>query len=203
MHETTRPHHFTDNKLTGGQRTIRDINSELAKLQSSYSSAVLRRDEATKALAMEISNQQFEKWQTEHLTKRQKDYKQQFEKIRADIAALKSHMPMIGENFILSIKIVSSLFNCKIPVIQSTKKKKNNNVFSSCLLLTEEGCRRCLPGWTFMNSVCYYFPLSDNISQRPWLQARQFCTRHGADLAVVDTSAKHVRSNINLTCDSF
>lgn len=109
MHETTRPHHFTDNKLTGGQRTIRDINGELAKLQSSYDSAVLRRDEASKALATEISNQQFEKWQTEHLTKRQKDYKQQSEKIRADIAVLKSHMPMIGENFILSVKIVSSV----------------------------------------------------------------------------------------------
>lgn len=131
MHETTR--HFTDNKLTGGQRTIRDINSELAKLQSYYNSAVLRRDEATKALALEISNQQFEKWQSEHLMRRQQDYKQQFEKIRVDIAALKSHMPMIGDNFILCLRIISSLFNSKIPVIQSTKKKIMCFLHVSCL----------------------------------------------------------------------
>ncbi len=60
-------------------------------------------------------------------------------------------------------------------------------------LVTEEGCRHCLPGWTLMNSLCYFFPFSEEISRRSWNDARQFCTRHGADLAVVDSREKHVR----------
>lgn len=57
----------------------------------------------------------------------------------------------------------------------------------------EEGCRHCLPGWTYMNSICYYFPFSEAISGRSWLEARQFCLKQGGDLAKIDSREKHVR----------
>uniref|UniRef100_A0A3B4YFN7 CD209 antigen-like n=1 Tax=Seriola lalandi dorsalis TaxID=1841481 RepID=A0A3B4YFN7_SERLL len=45
-----------------------------------------------------------------------------------------------------------------------------------------EGCRHCLPGWTYMNSACYYIATSEALSRRPWYQARQFCINQGGDL---------------------
>lgn len=54
-----------------------------------------------------------------------------------------------------------------------------------------------------MDSVCYYFPFSDVMHRRPWLQAREFCRLHGADLAVVNTTAKNVRLNTTLALVLF
>ncbi|XP_040915998.1 CD209 antigen-like [Toxotes jaculatrix] len=139
------------NKLTGGHQTITDINSEVAKLQATYNLAIQRRDEAKKQLAAEVSEQQRTKWELEHQNRRCKDYENKADKIKTEIAGLKSHIPMI-----------------------------------------EEGCRHCLPGWTFMNSQCYYFAFSEAISRRSWLEARQFCKKQGGDLAVIDSTAKHM-----------
>uniref|UniRef100_A0A3B3X516 C-type lectin domain-containing protein n=1 Tax=Poecilia mexicana TaxID=48701 RepID=A0A3B3X516_9TELE len=116
----------------------------------------------TKQLAMEISEQQLIKWELEHQTLRVKDYEKQVEKLQMDIASLQSHLPMISER----------LFN-------PYKYKR-------------EGCRHCLPGWTFMSSSCYYFPFSDTFYRTSWNEARQSCRRQGGDLAIVNNREKHV-----------
>lgn len=92
---------FADNKLTSGQRTVRDFSRELVKLQNSYNSAIQRRDDAKKELAEELNSQRMQRWETEHLVKREKDYKEQLDKLHLEIVGLKSHLPMLGENFIV------------------------------------------------------------------------------------------------------
>lgn len=109
MYETTHRLHFTDNKLTSGQRTVRDFSRELTKLQNSYNSAIQRRDDAKKELAKEHNSQQLQRWEIQHLAKREKDYKEQLDKIHLEIVGLKSHMPMLGENFVFP-SMSSSLF---------------------------------------------------------------------------------------------
>ncbi|KAL7379591.1 hypothetical protein ABVT39_001967 [Epinephelus coioides] len=139
------------NKLTGGQSAVMDISREVVKLQAAYNTAIQSRDDAKKELAREINEQQITKWELEHERKRSKTYEKQADKLQMDIAALKSHMPML-----------------------------------------KQGCRHCLPGWTFMNSLCYYFPFSEDISRRPWQEARNFCTKQGGNLAVIDSREKHL-----------
>ncbi|KAK5916702.1 hypothetical protein CgunFtcFv8_011658 [Champsocephalus gunnari] len=131
--------------------TIMDISAEVAKLQAAYDAAIWHRDEAKKQLAREIREQQITKWELDHQKSRRMDYLKLSDNILMEIAALKSHIPMI-----------------------------------------KEGCRHCLPGWTFMHSVCYYFPFSDVFSPRSWQEARQFCINQGGDLAVIDSREKHL-----------
>nr|XP_015825661.2 CD209 antigen-like protein E [Nothobranchius furzeri] len=83
-------------KLTDGD-VVKDISSEIAKLQISYNAAVQGRDDALKLLATERSQQQVTRWEHEHLTARIKDYGNQVERIQMDIATLKSQLPMIRE----------------------------------------------------------------------------------------------------------
>ncbi|XP_067336342.1 CD209 antigen-like protein 2 [Channa argus] len=138
-------------KLTEGHQTIAGISNEVAKLQATYNTAIQSRDEAKKQLVKEISEQQLTKWELEHQNRRRNDYEKQINKIKTEIAVLKSHLPMIME-----------------------------------------GCRQCLPGWTFLNSMCYYFAFSDAISRRSWQEARNFCKKQGADLAVIESREKHL-----------
>ncbi|XP_028251186.1 CD209 antigen-like [Parambassis ranga] len=58
--------------------------------------------------------------------------------------------------------------------------------------MIEEGCRQCMPGWTFMNSRCYYITFSNNL-RKPWLVARRYCKIKGGDLAVIDSRETHMR----------
>ncbi|XP_030574618.1 C-type lectin domain family 4 member M-like [Archocentrus centrarchus] len=58
--------------------------------------------------------------------------------------------------------------------------------------MLKDGCRHCLPGWTFINSWCYYLPFSDEISRKPWLDARNFCKRQGSDLVVINSREEHL-----------
>lgn len=125
MRETTHPHHFTDNKLTTGQRTVMDINSELIKLQTSHKNAIQGRDDAKKELASERNHQKQQKWEMENLVRREKDFKEQLDKVHMEIVALRSHMPVLGENCILPSPIFSFCYNC-----QATNNKKKNHVFS-------------------------------------------------------------------------
>lgn len=192
MRETTHPHHFTDNKLTTGQRTVMDINSELIKLQTSHKNAIQRRDDAKKELASERNHQKQQKWEMENLVRREKDFKEQLDKVHMEIVALRSHMPVLGENCILPSPIFSFCYNCQA----TNNKKKKSCVFS--LFLTEEGCRRCLTGWIFMNSMCYYLPFSDTAVRKTWQEARRFCQKYKSDLAVIDNNQKHVRYIIKL-----
>ncbi|XP_061898054.1 C-type lectin domain family 4 member M-like [Entelurus aequoreus] len=78
---------------------------------------------------------------------------------------------------------------------QADKILLDTVVLKSHIPMIEEGCRHCSPGWTFINSVCYFFSFSDTYSRRSWQEARQFCKKHGADLAVVDTSEKQMTIN--------
>ncbi|KAK2826124.1 hypothetical protein Q5P01_020338 [Channa striata] len=65
-------------------------------------------------------------------------------------------------------------------------------LLKSHLPMINDGCRHCLPGWTFLNSVCYYFAFSDAISSRSWQEARNFCKRQGADLAIIESREKNI-----------
>lgn len=58
------------------------------------------------------------------------------------------------------------------------------------LPLISGGCRHCPPGWILMNSVCYYFPLSDTAEKKTWKKARDFCQMSGGDLFIIDTRDK-------------
>ncbi|KAM4625324.1 uncharacterized protein ACJ7VT_003780 isoform 2-T2 [Polymixia lowei] len=69
---------------------------------------------------------------------------------------------------------------------------EENAALQSRVALIKEGCIHCLPGWTFLNSVCYYFPFSDTITRRSWQAARDTCKRNGADLAVIDSRTKQL-----------
>lgn len=124
MYETTHSHHFTDNKLTSGQRTVRDFSTELMKLQDSYNSAIQRRDDAKKELAKEHNSQKLQKWEMEHLANRGRDYKEQLDKVHLEIVGLKSHMPMLGDNFIFPWTISSFCNN-----FQATNNQNNTLFF--------------------------------------------------------------------------
>lgn len=73
----------------------------MAKLRVTYNAAVQSRDEARNQLEKELSEQQLTKWELEHQDRRSKDYETQADKIEMEIAALKSHIPMISECFFL------------------------------------------------------------------------------------------------------
>ncbi|KAF3701269.1 hypothetical protein EXN66_Car016957 [Channa argus] len=85
-----------DSKLTEGHQTIAGISNEVAKLQATYNTAIQSRDEAKKQLVKEISEQQLTKWELEHQNRRRNDYEKQINKIKTEIAVLKSHLPMIN-----------------------------------------------------------------------------------------------------------
>lgn len=86
----------------------------------------------------------------------------------------------------------SKLYLTKYLIITRTLSEHSNDIMF-LFLAQEEGCRHCLPGWTYMNSMCYYFPFSEIILRRPWIEARQFCLKQGGDLAKIDSREKHVR----------
>uniref|UniRef100_A0A665WFU6 C-type lectin domain-containing protein n=1 Tax=Echeneis naucrates TaxID=173247 RepID=A0A665WFU6_ECHNA len=75
---------------------------------------------------------------------------------------------------------------------QVDKLQVEISALKSHLPLIKEGCRHCLPGWSFIQSTCFYIPFSDTVARRSWLQARQFCTNQGGDLAVIDSLEKTV-----------
>lgn len=56
--------------------------------------------------------------------------------------------------------------------------------------LLEEGCRHCLPGWHFINSMCYYIPFSENMPRRSWSESQEYCKTLGADLIKIKSQEK-------------
>lgn len=92
----------TDYKLSEG-KIGRDISIEFAKLQGSYNDAIQSRDAAEEQLEKEIKDQRLTKWELDHLVRRSKDYERQTEKLQLEIAALRSHLPMISEKSLLKI----------------------------------------------------------------------------------------------------
>lgn len=98
-----------------------DINSELIKLQTSHKNAIQRRDDAKKELASERNHQKQQEWEMENLVRREKDFKEQLDKVHMEIVALRSHMPVLGENCILPSPIFSFCYNCQ--ATNNNKKK--------------------------------------------------------------------------------
>lgn len=88
---------LTDNNLTDGERMIKDISTEVAKLQQAYKTAIKTRNELKQALAKEASQLQLTKWELEHQKRRREDYERQADKIQSQITGLKSHIPLISE----------------------------------------------------------------------------------------------------------
>ncbi|XP_060939365.1 CD209 antigen-like protein C isoform X2 [Limanda limanda] len=84
------------NQLTGGQQTIKDIHSEVAKLQAGYNAAIQKRIDAKKQLDRELGEQQQLKWELEHQTRRSKDYKNQIHRIEDEVSELKSLIPLLS-----------------------------------------------------------------------------------------------------------
>lgn len=74
-----------------------DVNAEVKKLEAAYNLAVQRRDEARKAVARVNREQQVIKWELEHQRRRNNDYEKQSDQLLTEIAAIKSHMPLIGK----------------------------------------------------------------------------------------------------------
>lgn len=91
---------FTDNKLTDTHLTTKDIEgirSELNNLQETYKTAIDTMKKAQKQLDSEMSRQTETNWELEHQNKRNTDYEAQIDKIKKDIASMRTHLPMIGE----------------------------------------------------------------------------------------------------------
>ncbi|XP_042292689.1 CD209 antigen-like protein E [Thunnus maccoyii] len=88
------------NKLTDTYLTLYDterISSKLIKLQDTYKTAIETMKGAKKELDSEMSRQTQTNWELEHQTKRSKDYEVQIDKIKKNIDAMRSHLPMIND----------------------------------------------------------------------------------------------------------
>ncbi len=104
---------LTDNKLKDTYLTLDDtehIADELAKLQETYKTAIETTKGAKKQLDKELSGQTQTNWELEHQTKRSTDYDAQIDKMKKDIEALRSHLPMISETCLLLFYIIK-MFN--------------------------------------------------------------------------------------------
>ncbi|XP_059209555.1 C-type lectin domain family 4 member M-like [Centropristis striata] len=68
--------------------------------------------------------------------------------------------------------------------IETLTTEKTNLLTDKTTL--EESCGRCLRGWSFLKSSCYYFsdPVSD--SKKNWPDSRAHCISKGADLIVIN-----------------
>lgn len=53
-------------------------------------------------MARVMREQQVIKWELDHQKRRNKDYERQSDKLLTEIAALKSHIPLIGERSLFS-----------------------------------------------------------------------------------------------------
>ncbi|XP_070776968.1 CD209 antigen-like protein C [Enoplosus armatus] len=87
------------NKLKDTHLTLDDterIGNELTKLQDTYKTAIHTMTGYKKQLDSEMSRQTQTNWELEHQTKRSTDYEAQIVKMTTDIAALRSHLPMIN-----------------------------------------------------------------------------------------------------------
>ncbi|XP_056282839.1 hepatic lectin-like [Pseudoliparis swirei] len=72
--------------------------------------------------------------------------------------------------------------------IETLKTEKTN--LQSNKTTVEGSCGRCLQGWRFLNSSCYYFSYHASNSKKNWRDSRAHCMSQGGDLLVIDNSAE-------------
>ncbi|XP_041810220.1 CD209 antigen-like [Chelmon rostratus] len=88
------------NKLKDTHLTHDDpenINDELNKLHDAYKTAIETMHSYKKEMDRETSRQTQTNWESEHQTKRQRDYEGQFDKLTKDLATLRHRLPMIRD----------------------------------------------------------------------------------------------------------
>ncbi|XP_026212317.1 CD209 antigen-like protein E [Anabas testudineus] len=84
---------LTDTHLTA--EDVEQIRSEPTFLEDSSKNVTTTMQEAQKQLDSEMSSQKETNWELEHQNKRQTDYKVQIDKMKKDIASMRTHLPMI------------------------------------------------------------------------------------------------------------
>ena len=173
-----------DNQLTGGQQTMKDIQSEVAKLQAGLQCCDPRKDrcqEAAEQRTRWAAANQVGAWTSDQKIQRLREADSQNSRwsLRVEI----HHTTTQWELFCIYLSVY------EIPdYLQLTQQ--------TMLSFPGMGCRHCNPGWTFLHLRCYYFAFSVKLKERRWKDARQFCQKLGGDLAVIDTPEKTVRFDI-------
>lgn len=152
-------HQVTESHLSLEETQL--INSEMAKLEDTYKSAIHSMKTDEKELVSETRRELPTKWELEHLAKRNQDYKANIDHTTEEVARLRTYLPMM-----------------------------------------DKGCRHCPQGWIFLNSMCFYFALTETAGVKSWQKAREFCQLQNGDLAIIDSRDKenatltHLRNHI-------
>ncbi|XP_034531496.1 oxidized low-density lipoprotein receptor 1-like [Notolabrus celidotus] len=56
-------------------------------------------------------------------------------------------------------------------------------------------CGRCLQGWKFINSTCYFFSKSKTTTLKNWQDSRADCINRGGNLTVIDNLEEQLNLN--------
>lgn len=75
---------------------MESISNELSTLEDTYKAAFKSTNDYKKQLDSELHGQKPTRWELEHQTKRETDYKSNIAKITKDMAELKYRLPKIG-----------------------------------------------------------------------------------------------------------
>ncbi|XP_028252058.1 hepatic lectin-like isoform X2 [Parambassis ranga] len=68
--------------------------------------------------------------------------------------------------------------------IQALRTEKDN--LQSNISTMEGSCGRCLSGWIYFNSTCYFFSYSESMTvKKNWPDSRADCISRGSDLVVI------------------
>lgn len=176
---------YKDSHLKDTQLTFEDmkhIKSELNNLEESYKAAFESTNNYKQHLNTELQDPTRIKWELEHQTKRNHNYKACFDKLAKDIAELKDRLSKIGTR------------RWSFPSAHAFSSVCDGSSRSLSLfpVTTELECRVCLPGWIWFDSMCYFFPFETFTGYKSWPLARQFCQLYGGDLVVINSTDKEV-----------
>ncbi|XP_051240794.1 C-type lectin domain family 4 member M isoform X3 [Dicentrarchus labrax] len=94
--------------------------------------------------------------------------------------ALKNHTQLKVK--IEQLKTINDNYQRQIELLRTEKTNLQSNVSA-----LEGHCGRCLPGWIFHNSSCYFFSYNELPTvTKNWPDSRADCVNRGADLIVID-----------------
>ncbi|XP_028293329.1 CD209 antigen-like protein E [Gouania willdenowi] len=123
---------------------------------------------------------------SEEMTKLNETYKTKLKSItdaKIKLAIELSHMEQTKWEFEHLSKTSQDLKKQFDEVAGETTKLRSQ------LIMMDDSCKHCPPGWIMMNAVCFYFP-SQIVGDRNWAQAREFCQLQGGDLTILDSKDK-------------